>query len=233
LAEVYWDREWSLQQLGFDYCYDKRLYDRLLHGTPESLRQHLQGDVAYQRKLVRFLENHDEIRALTALGPDRLRAAALLALTLPGAVLLYHGQLTGVRAQAPIHLGRAPDEPRVPVLREFYQRVLAFPPAKVAARGDWNLCLTAPLETGGRNFLLAHHWRLAGRRWLVVVNYGPEPMRGHVFEPGVEHQGTTWTYKDLLTGQSYTYADADVETDGLYVELPPWGGHLFEVAPAG
>ena len=30
LAEAYWDLEWDLQQQGFDYCYDKRLYDRLL-----------------------------------------------------------------------------------------------------------------------------------------------------------------------------------------------------------
>ena len=29
IAEVYWDMEWELQQAGFDYTYDKRLYDRL------------------------------------------------------------------------------------------------------------------------------------------------------------------------------------------------------------
>ena len=33
MAEVYWDLEWTLQQQGFDYTYDKRLYDRLEHGT--------------------------------------------------------------------------------------------------------------------------------------------------------------------------------------------------------
>ena len=31
MAEAYWDLEWALQQQGFDYCYDKRLYDRLVH----------------------------------------------------------------------------------------------------------------------------------------------------------------------------------------------------------
>ena len=29
MAEVYWDLEWELQQQGFNYTYDKRLYDRL------------------------------------------------------------------------------------------------------------------------------------------------------------------------------------------------------------
>jgi hypothetical protein len=28
IAEAYWDLEWALQQQGFDYCYDKRCYDR-------------------------------------------------------------------------------------------------------------------------------------------------------------------------------------------------------------
>ena len=31
VAEAYWDREWDLMQQGFDHCYDKRLYDRLVH----------------------------------------------------------------------------------------------------------------------------------------------------------------------------------------------------------
>ena len=30
IAEAYWDMEWTLQQQGFDLCYDKRLYDRLV-----------------------------------------------------------------------------------------------------------------------------------------------------------------------------------------------------------
>jgi glycosidase len=33
MAEVYWDLEWTLQQQGFAYCYDKRLYDRVSHTT--------------------------------------------------------------------------------------------------------------------------------------------------------------------------------------------------------
>ena len=32
IAEAYWDMEWTLQQQGFDFCYDKRLYDRIIGG---------------------------------------------------------------------------------------------------------------------------------------------------------------------------------------------------------
>ena len=34
VAEVYWDLEWALQEEGFDFTYDKRLYDRLRAGRP-------------------------------------------------------------------------------------------------------------------------------------------------------------------------------------------------------
>ena len=40
LAEVYWDLEWTLQQQGFDYTYDKRLYDRLREGHARPVREH-------------------------------------------------------------------------------------------------------------------------------------------------------------------------------------------------
>jgi hypothetical protein len=70
IAEVYWDLEWELQQEGFDYCYDKRLYDRLVHENAESIRLHLLADRAYQGKLVRFIENHDEPRAAATFSRD-------------------------------------------------------------------------------------------------------------------------------------------------------------------
>ena len=44
MAEAYWDLEWALQQQGFDYCYDKRLYDRLVHEGAEAVRGHLCAD---------------------------------------------------------------------------------------------------------------------------------------------------------------------------------------------
>ena len=41
MAEVYWDLEWTLQQQGFAYCYDKRLYDRLREGNVRPISDHL------------------------------------------------------------------------------------------------------------------------------------------------------------------------------------------------
>src|SRR5262249_9830519 len=63
IAEAYWDLEHDLQELDFDFCYDKRLYDRLVHDDAGSVRAHLGADLSYQEKLLRFIENHDEPRA--------------------------------------------------------------------------------------------------------------------------------------------------------------------------
>jgi hypothetical protein len=41
MAEVYWDLEWTMQTQGFDYAYDKPLYDRLREGSARPVREHL------------------------------------------------------------------------------------------------------------------------------------------------------------------------------------------------
>src|SRR5262249_58583983 len=51
IAEAYWDLEYELMQKGFDYCYDKRLYDRLVHDDAESVRAHLTAGLGYQHPL--------------------------------------------------------------------------------------------------------------------------------------------------------------------------------------
>ena len=111
IAEAYWDMEWTLQQQGFAFCYDKRLYDRILEVNPPDLRGHLQADLGYQSRLVRFLENHDEPRIAEKLPAVLERAAAVTIATLPGATLWHEGQFEGRRVRPPVFLARRPDEP--------------------------------------------------------------------------------------------------------------------------
>jgi hypothetical protein len=84
MAEVYWDLEWTMQQQGFDYAYDKRLYDRLREGHARPVRRHLCAALDYQSKLARFLENHDEPRAATTFSPEVHEAAAVITFLSPG-----------------------------------------------------------------------------------------------------------------------------------------------------
>ena len=111
MAEVYWDLEWTLQQQGFDYCYDKRLYDRLQSGNVRSIREHLRAGLDYQDKLARFLENHDEPRAASIFNWPQHRAAAAITFLSPGLRFFHQGQFEGARMRVPVHLCRGPVEP--------------------------------------------------------------------------------------------------------------------------
>ena len=139
MAEAYWDLEWALQQQGFDFCYDKRLYDRLVHDGAEEVRGHLTADRAYQRKLLRFIENHDEPRAAATFPGAKARAAAVVALTQTGARLVHEGQLEGRTVQLPVFLGRRPDEPVDAELKAFYERLLGALGDPVFRTGEWQL----------------------------------------------------------------------------------------------
>ena len=125
IAEAYWDLEWELQQQGFDYCYDKKLYDRMEHGDAESVRLHLLADSSYQQGMVRFIENHDEPRAAATFPDGKGQAAAVAMLTLTGAKLLHEGQFEGRAARLPVFLGRRPKEPVDQDLVVFYGTLAA------------------------------------------------------------------------------------------------------------
>ena len=112
MAEVYWDLEWTLQQQGFDYTYDKRLYDRLREGHARPIREHFHADLDYQNKMARFLENHDEPRAAATFPPGAHEAAAVITFLSPGLRFFHQGQFEGRRKRISPHLVRGPDRAR-------------------------------------------------------------------------------------------------------------------------
>jgi len=120
MAEVYWDLdEWTLHQPGFDYCYDKRLYDRLRDGQVGRIRDHLVAGLDYQDKLVRFLENHDEPRAASEFLWPQHRAAPVITFLSAGLRFFHQGQFEGARVRIPTHLRRGPVEPTNPEIATF------------------------------------------------------------------------------------------------------------------
>lgn len=122
LAEVYWGREYELQQLGFDYTYDKTLYDRLKEADFHSLKLHLQAEEDFQNKSLRFIENHDEERAFHTFGEASISYFSLLTF-LSGIILYYEGQSDGKVKKIPVQLGRLPQEEPLKEVRDFYTRV--------------------------------------------------------------------------------------------------------------
>jgi hypothetical protein len=230
IAEVYWDTEWTLQQQGFDYCYDKRLYDRLAHEGAESVRGHLQADAAYQERLIRFIENHDEPRAAATFGPGQARAAAVVVSTLQGARLYHDGQLDGLRARIPVFLSRGPAEDVDEDLRAFYGRLLAAVAESGLRDGEWRMCaITGWPDNDSWRRLVAWCWP----RELVVVNLSDAPAQARVHLPWDDLGGRAWELRDRLSGAKFERGGDELAAEGLYVGLDPWGFHFLQMSAPG
>ena len=230
IAEAYWDLEWEMQRQGFDFCYDKRLYDRLEHGNAESIRLHLGADLAYQEKLLRFLENHDEPRAATAFSRAKEQAAAVTVSSLPGARLFHEGQFEGRKVRIPVFLGRRPAEPVDKELQAFYDKLLAAINAPIFRDGEWRLCECSgwPDNPSFQN-VVAWSWVKDDDRRLIVVNLSDHAVQARVQVPWKEVRGATWRLTDALSDFSCDRDGDEMAAAGLYVELEPWGYYFFSV----
>lgn len=232
MAEVYWDLEWVLQQQGFDYTYDKRLYDRLVDRHADQARGHLRADVSYQAKSARFLENHDEPRANQVFPWPVHQAAALITYLTPGLRFFHDGQLEGRRVQPSNHLGRRPFEGVDDTIYKFYHRLLKYLRQALPHAGNWQLLDCRPAWAGNPTHeqFLTFLWHAVGEeRLLVIVNYGPHQGQCNVAIPIAELHGYTVHLNDVLGGTSFDRWGSDMVSAGLYVDLPAWGYHAWEM----
>jgi len=230
VAEAYWDLEWTLQQQGFDLCYDKRLYDRLLHEGADSVRGHLLADLGYQRGLVRFLENHDEPRAAATMSPDRERAAAVAIATLPGATLWHEGQFEGRRVRPPVFLARRPQEPVDEDLRSFHHQLLAAAHSTSLRSGHWQLLdVSGWPDNPTHHNLLAWCWTDGDSRHVVVVNESDAPAQGQVPLPWPDLGGRPWRLAELLADVSYDREGDELVHPGLFVALDGRRWHMLSL----
>ena len=181
MAEVYWDLEWTLQQQGFDYTYDKRLYDRLRDRHARPVREHFRAGLDYQDKLARFLENHDEPRAAATFPPGVHEAAAVITFLSPGLRFFQQGQFQGRKKRISPHLCREPDEPVDQDLNQFYDRLLAV--LRAPGRPGRAVAIARLRGRLGRELdvRLLHRLRLARPRRRAAAGRGelrrqPEPV---------------------------------------------------------
>jgi hypothetical protein len=258
LAEVYWDLEARLQQAGFDYTYDKTLYDRLISRDAVGVQRHLLGlpPEAVARG-AHFLENHDEPRVATLLGqpqqsgsgqpevgmPARAadsrlqeyRAAALVILGLPGMRFLHEGQLSGARIKTPVQLLRRELEPIDKTIWGFYQQLLELLPKTAVGSGRAELLKPRHAwagNTSADNFVLVQ-WQDEGPGFdLVAVNLAPHRSQAYALLNIADLASHHWSLTDLLGEETYLRVGEDLKTQGLYLDLPPHGAQLFRFIPA-
>lgn len=232
LAEVYWGLEGRMLQEGFDYAYDKRLYDRLRQGRAVPVCAHLRTDLDLQARMTRFLENHDEARAAAAFAPGQHQAAAVATYLAPGMRFFHQGQLEGWQRRIPVQMCRSAGEATDEVLADFYARLLAVLQEPVVRRGRWRLLECHQAWHGNwtwENFL-CYLWTAEGSDpVLAAVNFAGHHSQCFVPLPLAQLAGRDWRLEDRLGEAEYLRSGDDLLDRGLYLDLPAWGYHVFRL----
>jgi hypothetical protein len=224
IAEAYWNLERRLQRLGFDFTYDKTLYDLLLTGDVAKLRAHLAEDIDYQNRSVRFLENHDERRLAHELPPDRRAAALVLAMTLPGMRFIHDGQLEGRRTRMTIQWASRPAEAPDPASIALHVKLFELLRLPALRDGAFRVLLAS-------GSILAHRWEHDRGSIIIAVNYSAETAHARfaVELHGIEGRGVV--LHDRMTGTDYERDGSELvdPSRGLHVVLAPWQAHVFDI----
>jgi glycosidase len=257
LAEVYWGLEPRLLEMGFQFAYDKSLYDLLRNSDGAGIASRLRALEAMQPRLAHFLENHDEARAAEVFGAPSLRAdgsdtvlpgdsgeekrnltaAAALIATLPGMRFFHYGQLQGCRIHLPIELSaQAPDTAATgdASIRAFYRKLLAITAAPGFHDGAFLLLEVTSDTDGTFANLTAYEWRLGDEHWVIVANPGGATAQGRVhfpdgIAPGIE-VGGQYVFADELNGPRYLRDGTEISNQGLYIRLDAFQAHIFRVS---
>ena len=233
MAEVYWDLEWTTLQQGFDYAYDKRLYDRLRKGHVGELRGHLNAAPDYQKRLARFLENHDEPRAAATFDSKMHKAAAVITFLSQGIRFLHQGQFEGRKKRISPHLVRAPQEPVDQELEKFYRELLNALKNSVFRNGQWRQLNPLPAWDGNNSFesFLAFAWEDEYNHLaLVVVNYAAHPGQCYIRLPFQYLADKGLRFRDLMSIAQYDRDGNKILSEGIYLDMPAWGYHIFEIS---
>jgi glycosidase len=236
LAEAYWDLEWDLQQQGFDYCYDKRLYDRLRHADAGAIRAHLGAGLDYQDRLARFLENHDEPRVAAVFPWPRHQAAALVTAFVPGLRFFHQGQFEGARVRVPVHLCRGPVETANADSAAFYDRLLLALRNDGFRDGAWSLIPPQPAWDGNPTWqdFIAYAWQAPdGGRQVVVVNYSDHQGQCHLRLPFAGLAGGQFRLVDVMGSEVYDRDGAGLVDPGLFIDLGAWRYNVFRLETVG
>jgi glycosidase len=235
LAEAYWDTGARLRALGFDHTYDKTLLDHLCERESHSVSRHLlELPPEHLASGAHFLENHDEPRIAGRLSLAEHRAAALLMLGLPGLRLLHEGQLSGARVRSPVQLARRPAELPDPAVVELYDEALTALRQTPVGRGEAVLLRPRSAWEGNQSHagLVLVQWQAQPPDFaLVVVNLSPHPAQAYAPLTVPSLAEYDWRLHDRLGPEIWERVGVDLQTQGLYLDVPAHAAQLFCFTP--
>ena len=228
IAEVYWGLEWDIQELGFDYTYDKVLYDRLRFSNPENIKGHLGAEHLFQMRSIRFTANHDEEESLKAFGKEKSLAASTIIATLPGARMFHLFQLLGRPERMPIQYIKDDFETNRDVAG-YYEKLLHIASDPAFHGGQWSMRDVTAFSMGEDSYrnILAWQWKQRNTGKMIVINYSGAPAKGRLSMKGVYGPGSQIT--EELTGTKITVTPQSL-AQGYELHLNPYESKIFTYA---
>eukprot|EP00026_Physarum_polycephalum_P008012 Phypoly_transcript_08086.p1 GENE.Phypoly_transcript_08086~~Phypoly_transcript_08086.p1 ORF type:complete len:517 (+),score=51.11 Phypoly_transcript_08086:88-1551(+) len=228
LAEVYNPHEFTLQSLGFDFTYDKMLYDKLRGGNLDDIRGWIAGNSpSFASHSAHFVSNHDEERGPMAFGGwERSAAAALLSFTLPGMRFFWMGDFEGFKHKLAVHARRAAKEQVNQESVQFYKKLLSIINTPVFKKGEWKYVV--PL---GDSPLIGFHWSLGNERRLCCINYTDQQKGWGTFVlPDAQPQNGSdlVAVTDLMSGEVFQRSSEEMRTTGLHAGVKAWYASVFQ-----
>lgn len=231
IAEVYWGLESELLNLGFDYTYDKVLYDRLKYDSPAQILSYIKEHEDRHAHCVHFIENHDEQRAVRFYGKDRSLAGATVICTIPGLRLFYDGQIEGHKIHMPLQVRRSAQEKTDLQTKQYYETLIKACQSDTIRYGDWMPLECGPAYFGDTSYinLLTWCWHYKDQMTLVAINYSGIVCTGRVKLPISLDNRTSVKCLDRLNNCTYTSSAGEVMEQGLFIRLEPWKAHILKI----
>jgi hypothetical protein len=229
LAEAYWGTEGRMVDLGFQFVYDKGLYDSVRDGNIPDIHLRLSSKPDLQAHLARFLENHDEPRFATVFGNDRLPAVATLMGTLPGMRFYQQGEELGIKLRTPIELRRIAEQPVDLVRKEFFAKLFAATREEVFHGGQWCVVSVTPDNEATAQNLFVYQWRSEKAWRLIVANLSSAAAQGFVHLNNGLAPGADYVFADQFDDTRYVRKSSEIAQQGLFVRREAYQAHIFDI----
>ena len=219
--------------LGFDYTYDKTLYDGLVPATPRESSALAGMRAETVAASAHFLENHDEPRIASHSVAGGASGGGVADPGAAGNALPARRPARGRAPQDSGATGAPPRGTRQAEIASLYEQLLTRCRARPWGRGRRGAQPRAawPENPTAQNFVIVQ-WQ---KQRAGVRSGGGEsaPHRSQCYAPlSVRDLAAhNWSMRDLLGQECYKRSGDDLQNQGLYLDLPAHGAQLFHFEP--
>jgi hypothetical protein len=166
---------------------------------------------------------------------SRSKVVTLLTLALPGLRLIQDGQMEGFTRNLPVELGRRYPEPLDKDLELYYRRLIPALQHPVFHEGQWTLLEShaAWKDNPSHHNIIGFRWQMEDVHRLVVVNLADYSSQCYMPIRSSELGESSWIFNDIMSDIEYQRDGGDFLPQGLYLDMPGYGYHLFEIVESG